>query len=482
MELSMKKYFLLLPLLLIIFSQESFNQTSQWRYVSELKFPAPDSGFATPYLCAVDSRGRVWVVTSKTTNILSHNAIYYADSTDTILKKFIDFDLNGDSDTLTGNIGAIRGITCFGRDVIIVSSAPYPRTKPSTLSCLYYYKNGDTTLVEKYGNSFLGLPGAGYGTFINGATMTRDTILFSGNVAGATGPGPKVRSYNFKYGVYPSGSTPARGSWGSETNIEIGGSHNAGIDVIRDVAVIPNGDYSIPETPFYSSRNSVSTTNVTGGIAIWTGGSQYALGNYSSTRVQALNNELDFGPSIPYGITVDKNGYLWVAGVDSTRKWVKGYQVSINYAQPMFELPGKFSLSNPVTNGAPMNNPNDVALTPDGLTAYVTDANKVDYKFKYGPSEIGEKTLTLQDFSIEQNFPNPFNPTTTIAYILPEESLVKLVVTNSLGEIVSSLFEGREFAGKHVKTFTANNLPSGIYFYTIITNYGRLTKKMLFMK
>lgn len=101
-------------------------------------------------------------------------------------------------------------------------------------------------------------------------------------------------------------------------------------------------------------------------------------------------------------------------------------------------------------------------------------------------SGIGE-TMAL-NFSLDQNFPNPFNPTTTIRYTIPEESRVKIIVLNPLGKKVAELVNAVQTAGYYENIFNASKLPSGAYIYTIsvLTLDGQkvknLTKKMLLLK
>lgn len=473
----MKSFLLLLMLSLLCISSQTFSQESSWRYIGEIKFPAADSNKVQPYLCTLDASGRLWVISSKATNSNAHNAIYYADSTDTELKKFIDFDNNGDSDTLLGNIGSLRGIGSIKNDIIINASIPYQKTAPNTVSSMYVYKNRDTLSVDKFG---FGINGAGYGTFIHGVVISKDTIVFSSTTALAAGPGPAPRLYNYSF----SQTTPARGSWISATyQVEPGGVHSAGFDVIRDLALIPDADYNNPEIPFYTSRNSASSVNTTGGIAVYAGGTQTDPGNYSGTRVSDASNELAFDTAIPYGITVDTNGKLWVAGVDSTRRWVKAYSVFINFADPYASLPSLNDPNNPDPQGAPFINPNDVALTSDALTAYVTDGGtKTVYKFKFTTGTGIDDKFELNNYQLNQNYPNPFNPSTFISFNLQKASDIKLIVTNSLGEEVALISYGYHETGKHVKEFKANNLSSGIYYYTLITDAGRISKKMMLIK
>ncbi|NUN10243.1 MAG: T9SS type A sorting domain-containing protein [Ignavibacteriaceae bacterium] len=264
--------------------------------------------------------------------------------------------------------------------------------------------------------------------------------------------------------------------------MEPGGPHNNGFDVIRDIATVPNADYLLPETPFYTSRNSLSAAQVTGGIAIWTGGSQLNPGGYTGTRIADASGELALGTSIAYGINVDKDGYLWVAGNDTTRKWVKAYQVLINFANNVYSLPSATDPVNPDPNGAPFANPNDVVISADGNTAYVTDAGtKTVHLFRNIVVGIKDKISDF-DFALNQNYPNPFNPSTVISYKLAQAGDVRLIVTNSLGEVVETLISGYKEAGSHAVQFDGSKLSSGVYNYTLITANGVTSRKMILVK
>jgi len=85
-------------------------------------------------------------------------------------------------------------------------------------------------------------------------------------------------------------------------------------------------------------------------------------------------------------------------------------------------------------------------------------------------------------FDLSQNFPNPFNPTTTITYTLPQKSHVQLKIYDALGHLVTTLVNGEREAGSYHQVFNAANLASGVYFYQIITPFYSATKKLLLMK
>ncbi|MGE5438464.1 MAG: choice-of-anchor V domain-containing protein [Bacteroidota bacterium] len=82
-------------------------------------------------------------------------------------------------------------------------------------------------------------------------------------------------------------------------------------------------------------------------------------------------------------------------------------------------------------------------------------------------SGVKENGQIVAAYSLNQNYPNPFNPATVISYSLPKQSSVKLVVFNSIGQEVKTLFSGIQAAGNHSVNFNAAELSSGIYFYSI---------------
>jgi len=86
------------------------------------------------------------------------------------------------------------------------------------------------------------------------------------------------------------------------------------------------------------------------------------------------------------------------------------------------------------------------------------------------------------EFSLNQNFPNPFNPSTTIGFSLPKAGAVKLTIYNSVGQRIQVLSQAVYQAGTHEITFDASHLSSGMYFYQLKSESGTATKKMLLMK
>ncbi len=84
-------------------------------------------------------------------------------------------------------------------------------------------------------------------------------------------------------------------------------------------------------------------------------------------------------------------------------------------------------------------------------------------------------------FRLAQNFPNPFNPTTTIIYELSGPSHVSLIVYDMLGRQVAVLVNGRGEAGVQKVTFDGSNLASGLYFYRLQAGTYVETKKLILL-
>lgn len=93
-----------------------------------------------------------------------------------------------------------------------------------------------------------------------------------------------------------------------------------------------------------------------------------------------------------------------------------------------------------------------------------------------------EPDLTPTEFKLMQNYPNPFNPTTNIQYSIPSDGKVRLTIYNILGKEMFTLVDEFKKANSYKVEFNSTDLPSGIYFYTIISGNFSQTKKMVFLK
>ena len=86
------------------------------------------------------------------------------------------------------------------------------------------------------------------------------------------------------------------------------------------------------------------------------------------------------------------------------------------------------------------------------------------------------------EYKLYNNYPNPFNPSTTIKYSIPEASFTSIKIYDVVGNEVSSLVNENKPAGLYEVEFNASNLSSGIYYYVIQVGSFRETKKMILLK
>jgi hypothetical protein len=90
--------------------------------------------------------------------------------------------------------------------------------------------------------------------------------------------------------------------------------------------------------------------------------------------------------------------------------------------------------------------------------------------------------VVVDEFKLHANFPNPFNPSTTISYDLKEAASVQLSVFDVLGRQVATLVNAYQNAGRYSVNFEAGAMPSGVYFYRLETPEFSDMKKMMLLK
>ncbi len=88
----------------------------------------------------------------------------------------------------------------------------------------------------------------------------------------------------------------------------------------------------------------------------------------------------------------------------------------------------------------------------------------------------------LSSFVLEQNFPNPFNPNTTIQFQIPDFGFTTLKVYDVLGNEVATLVDEYQSAGEYEVEFVGDGLTSGIYFYQLIAGNFVQSKKMILLR
>jgi len=118
--------------------------------------------------------------------------------------------------------------------------------------------------------------------------------------------------------------------------------------------------------------------------------------------------------------------------------------------------------------GMGTNQMNEIEIVGDGAGVV---SIRPDYEF-----------IVPDEFMIFQNFPNPFNPSTTIKFYLPRSEFVTIVLYAITGKKIETLVEGKIPAGQHELQWNANGLASGIYIYRMRAGSFSESRKMIYQK
>lgn len=177
-------------------------------------------------------------------------------------------------------------------------------------------------------------------------------------------------------------------------------------------------------------------------------------------------------------------------------EWYSGYMVDTSYwnwmnfgsIQPQYvsnTLDGPVTITSqlPVTlnNGDSMVVFYAFALGADENEMMAGISSAVQ-KFNTIFTSVDDNFSTISSFILNQNYPNPFNPTTNINFYLTKNSFVTLKIYDVLGNETATLINSEMGEGEHNIVFNANNLSSGLYFYTLKADNQIQTRKMILIK
>jgi hypothetical protein len=123
----------------------------------------------------------------------------------------------------------------------------------------------------------------------------------------------------------------------------------------------------------------------------------------------------------------------------------------------------------------------------------VLDLSEADYigiAPDLGAAEYGRVNTGIESSNnhpskimLHQNYPNPFNPRTIVKYELPITNYVKLIIYNSIGQMIAILVSKKQSAGSYQVEWDASGLASGVYYYRLSTSSGFVqTKKQVLLK
>ncbi len=207
----------------------------------------------------------------------------------------------------------------------------------------------------------------------------------------------------------------------------------------------------------------------------------YVNGEVAGTRITSGNTRANDGDLI-IGANAAGNENFYVGLIDEIRIW--------NTGKSMFEIRDRYrdilmgNEENLVAYFRFDEMSGNVAYASDRYPKTATLLGDATFATSGIPVPVEEESIDIpSEYILAGNYPNPFNPVTTIRYGLPEATDVTITVYDALGRRVAVLVNGvTQPAGWHMVNFDAQNQPSGLYLYRMQTRNTLLTSKMMLLK
>ena len=239
---------------------------------------------------------------------------------------------------------------------------------------------------------------------------------------------------------------------------------------------------------YLGDYNSIISNPVTSMLA-W---ADFRNNNFGSYVAYFPDYALRMSPS---SITINSSNFTTFRAVVPA---VKLYTSSVTFTATVTPTPAAGALTAVFPNGNVLTNypdsllirinaaPNTTAgnytVTVEGKGPNGTPVHRRTVALTVGLVGISGENSNPEEFTLAQNFPNPFNPTTKIEYSLKARTEVRISVYDAMGRLVSSINKGVQDAGNHNVEFNGAALSSGVYYYKLQTPLFTDTKKMLLVK
>ena len=240
------------------------------------------------------------------------------------------------------------------------------------------------------------------------------------------------------------------------SNVEaLGNGASAPFGTLGNVLLTPT---DVPGDVLYALPSTYGTTwssNPTETQVITFGGSELS----HTVKNRVISYSIDaYGPmKIPLGGTYDA---LRIRKVETTSGKTIGY-IFLSKSGASVQVTAKDTLQ------------------PDNGTIQVSS---VGWSGPISTTGVRVTDRIPTEFALRQNFPNPFNPSTTISYQVPQTGLVLLKVYNLLGQEVTTLVNEEQKAGYRLVQWNASNTATGVYFYRLQAGGFVASKKLLFLR
>jgi hypothetical protein len=215
----------------------------------------------------------------------------------------------------------------------------------------------------------------------------------------------------------------------------------------------------------------------------------FTAGNYVNVMLKGVNNDVNVKLQLIYDTDnntfYDQNIDVMLESKPVSLNFDGWKEIKFKLDQENFKIVSKkqdsFEITEDAAFGIQMEFEAGDNYKESNFESGIALVSEIPNKEAFSEFDTGS-TVSKESYFNAKNFPNPFNPSTTITYILPEPTYVSLNVYDRLGRQIISLVEQNQDSGEHSVEFNASEYPSGIYFYRIKTPERTEVRKMLFTK
>jgi hypothetical protein len=267
----------------------------------------------------------------------------------------------------------------------------------------------------------------------------------------------------------------------SGSDIYVGGFFNtAGGVPVSNIAKWDGNSWSALGSGVNSSVNALAVS----GDDVYAGGNFTTAGGQSASRVAKWNITASSWSALGNGVP-DVVNAVAVSGSDV---YVGGRFSVVNAMLANFIA--KWNGSNWSTLGSGLSYYVNAAAVSGGEVyvggEFMAAGGKPSWYFALwhtGTTDVEENGPQIPyEYTLSQNHPNPFNPSTTIRYALPNAGYVTLKVYNLAGAEIETLVSANQPAGQHTIRWNAVGLPSGVYFYRLQIGEAAATRKLILLR
>lgn len=216
----------------------------------------------------------------------------------------------------------------------------------------------------------------------------------------------------------------------------------------------------------------------------------FAPGNYVNVMLKGVNNDASVLIQLLYDLdnnsSFSEDNDLMLASSPVSLNFEGWKEIKIKLDQDNFHIVSKtqddFTITEQNAFGIQLEFEAGKNYKSSVFQSGIALVSEIQNKEMFDTRDSGPSSTDKESYFNIRNYPNPFNPTTTITFNLPQSTSVTLSIYDRLGREVTVLIDQTMEAGEHSVEFNASEYPSGIYFYRIKTPEKTEVRKMLFTK